>query len=76
MTSVGNKRHVWHVWRVADVAVKFKWCVGAHEPSDEEVVSDTWQHVDGRMRKFLAVLCKGIVKLHSDMSYVQIGGQR
>ena len=76
MTSVGNKQHVWHVWCIADVAMRFKWRVGAREPSDEEVVSGAWQRVDCQMRKFLAVLCRGIEKVHSDMSYVLIRGQR
>ena len=35
-----------------------------------------WRHVDGQMRKFPAALCRGIEKLHNDMSYVLIGGQR
>ena len=65
---------MWHVWCIADVAVKFKRRVGACEPSDEEVVSGAWQSVDCQMRKFLAVLRRGIEKLHSDMSYVLIEG--
>ena len=51
MTLVGNKQHVWRVWCIADVAMKFKRRVGAREPSDEEVVSGAWQRVDCQMRK-------------------------
>ena len=41
-----------------------------------ETLNDAWRHVDGQMRKFPADLCRGIEKLHNDMSYVLIEGQR
>ena len=41
-----------------------------------KILTDMWRCVDGQMRKFPAALCRGIEKLHSDMSYVLIGGQR
>ena len=39
-------------------------------------LTSEWRRADGQMRNFLAALCRGIEKLHNDMSYVLIGGQR
>ena len=41
-----------------------------------ETLTGAWQRVDGQMRMFPAYLCRGIEMLHSDMSYVLIGGQK
>ena len=35
-----------------------------------------YQCVDGQMWMFLVAMCRAIEKLHGDMSYVLIGGQR
>ena len=51
----------WRVKRVEDFA---------------KTLTGAWWRVDIQMRMFSAALCRGIEKLHGDMSYVLIGGQR
>ena len=41
-----------------------------------QTLTGAWRHMDGQMRKFSAELCSEIEKLHGDMFYVLIGGQR
>ena len=41
-----------------------------------EILTEAWWCVDGQMWMFLAEMCKAIENLHSDMSYVLIGGHR
>ena len=41
-----------------------------------ETLTGAWRHMDGQMVMFPAALCRGIERLHNDMSYVLIGGQR
>ena len=39
-----------------------------------ESLTSAWQRVDDQMRMILAALCRSLENLHSDMSYVLIGG--
>ena len=41
-----------------------------------ETLIDAWRRVDGQMRMFPVALCRAIEKLHDDMSYVLIRGQK
>ena len=41
-----------------------------------ETLTSVWRRVDGQKWMFLAAMCKAIENLHSDVSYVLIGGQR
>ena len=41
-----------------------------------ETLTGGWWRVDGQMWMFLAAMCRSIENLHSDISYVLIGGQR
>ena len=41
-----------------------------------KTLTDAWWCVGGQMRMFLMALCRAIEKLHDDMSYVLIEGQK
>ena len=51
------------------------WCVKCVELFAETLTGGWWR-VDGQMWMFLAAMCRSIENLHSDISYVLIGGQR
>ena len=41
-----------------------------------ETLTGAWWRMGGQMRMFPVELCREIEKLHDDMSYVLIGGQK
>ena len=41
-----------------------------------KTLTGVWRRVDGQIWMLLVAMCRAIEKLHSDMSYVLIGGQR
>ena len=41
-----------------------------------KTLTGAWRRVDGQIWMLLVAMCRAIEKLHSDMSYVLIGGQR
>ena len=59
----------------ATISEQPSWRVKRVENLAENLI-DVWWCVGGQMRMFLAALCTEIEKLHNDMSYILIEGQK